>query len=220
MLEPARTTSGDFYDAMTLPDGRLGLVIADVTGKGMGAALFMALSRTLIRTYALEHEAQPATVLAAANSRILADTHAGLFVTVFYGVLDTSSGELSYANAGHNPPYLLKARDGGAIQELDRTGVPLGILAAATWEQQTVHLAVGDVLMLYTDGITEAQDAQGSFFDEARLQEVARANLGRSASAMQEAVMARVGAFVGAAPQSDDQALMVVVRSSDGGTDG
>jgi sigma-B regulation protein RsbU (phosphoserine phosphatase) len=74
--------------------------------------------------------------------------------------------------------------------------------------------------MLYTDGITEAQDAQGSFFDEARLQEVARANLARSASAMQEAVMARVGAFVGAAPQSDDQALMVVVRSSDGGTDG
>jgi sigma-B regulation protein RsbU (phosphoserine phosphatase) len=220
MLEPARTTSGDFYDAMTLPDERLGIVIADVTGKGMGAALFMALSRTLIRTYALEHEAQPATVLAAANRRILSDTHAGLFVTVFYGVLDTSSGELSYANAGHNPPYLLKARDGGEIQELDRTGVPLGILAGATWEQQTVHLAVGDVLMLYTDGITEAQDAQESFFDEARLQEVARANLGRSASAMQEAVMARVGAFVGAAPQSDDQALIVVVRSSAGGMDG
>ncbi len=220
MLEPARTTSGDFYDAMTLPDGRLGLVIADVTGKGMGAALFMALSRTLIRTYALEHEAQPATVLAAANSRILADTHAGLFVTVFYGVLDTSSGELSYANAGHNPPYLARARDGGAIQELDRTGVPLGILDGATWQQQTVRLAVGDVLLLYTDGITEAQDAEESFFDEERLQEVVRANTGRSAVEMREAVVARVGTFVGAAPQSDDMALMVVVRSSDGGTDG
>ena len=213
MLEPARKTSGDFYDAFSLPDGRLGILIADVVGKGMGAALFMALSRTLIRTFAVEHEAQPATVLAAANHRILADTQAGLFVTVFYGVLDPSSGELTYANAGHNPPYLLDARDGARIQELDRTGVPLGILDGATWQQQTVHVAPGDVLMLYTDGITEAQDAHEDFFDEERLREVARANLGRSAAEMQEAVIARVGAFVGEAPQSDDMALVVVVRS-------
>ena len=96
----------------------------------------------------------------------------------------------------------------------------MGILDGATWQQQTVQLAVGDVLLLYTDGITEAQDAEGSFFDEERLQEVVRANTGRSAVEMREAVVTRVGAFVGAAPQSDDMALMVVVRSSDGGTDG
>jgi len=216
MLEPARTTSGDFYDAFLLPDGRLGIVIADVTGKGMGAALFMALSRTLIRTFAVEQEAQPASVFAAANHRILADTHAGLFVTVFYGVLDPSSGELSYASAGHNPGYLLDAGDGDEIEELERTGVPLGILDGATWQQRTVHLAPGAALMLYTDGITEAQDAQQDFFDEERLQEVARTNLGRSAMEVQEAVITQVGAFVGEAPQSDDMALVVVARDPTG----
>jgi serine phosphatase RsbU (regulator of sigma subunit)/HAMP domain-containing protein len=216
ILKPARKTSGDFYDAFPLPDGRLGILIADVVGKGMGAALFMALSRTLIRTFAVEQEAQPAAVLAAANHRILADTHAGLFVTVFYGVLDPSSGELTYANAGHNPPYLLDARNGDTIEELERTGVPVGILEGTTWQQQTVSLAPGAVLMLYTDGITEAQDAQEDFFDEERLQEVARANLGRSAAEIQDAVIARVGAFVGDAPQSDDMALMVAVRSPAG----
>ena len=179
----------------------------------MGAALFMALSRTLIRTFAVEPGAQPAAVLTAANRRVLADTHAGLFVTVFYGVLDPDSGELTYANAGHNPAYLLDARDGDTIDELERTGVPVGILDSATWQQRSVDLAPGALLMLYTDGITEAQDAQGDFFDEDRLQEVLRASPGRSAADVQEAVIARVGAFVGAAPQSDDIALVVVVRS-------
>ena len=213
MLEPARTTSGDFYDVFLLPDGRLGILIADVVGKGMGAALFMALSRTLIRTFAVEQDAQPAAVLAAANHRILADTHAGLFVTVFYGIVDPSSGDLVYANAGHNPAYLFGARDGETIDELERTGVPLGILDGATWQQQRVQLAAGAVLMLYTDGITEAQDAEEGFFDEERLREAARASLGRSAAEMQEAVIKRVGAFVGEAPQSDDMALVIVVRS-------
>ncbi len=212
MLEPARETSGDFYDVIPFPSGRLGILIADVADKGMGAALFMALSRTLIRTYAVEHEAQPGLVLAAANHRILADTHAGLFVTVFYGVLDPTSGELTYSNAGHNPPYLLNARDGNTVQELDRTGVPLGILDGATWQQGTIHIAPGDVLLLYTDGITEAQNAQEAFFDEDKQREVFRANLGRSARDIQDGVIAHVGAFVGDAPQSDDITLMVVVR--------
>ena len=189
-------------------------MIADVAGKGMGAALFMALSRTLIRTYAVEHETQPELVLAAANHRILADTGTGLFVTVFYGVLDPSSGELTYSNAGHNPPYLVSARDGNVIQELDRTGVPLGILDRGTWQQGTTHIAPGDVLLLYTDGITEAQNAQEAFFDEDRLREVVRANLGRSARDIQDSVIAQVGAFVGDASQSDDITLMVVVRGS------
>ena len=174
----------------------------------------MALSRTLIRTYAVEHDTQPELALSAANRRILADTRAGLFVTVFYGVLDPTSGELTYSNAGHNPPYLLSARDGNMIQELDRTGVPLGILDGGTWQQRVVHLAPGDVLMLYTDGITEAQNAQEAFFDEDRLREIFLSNLGRSARDIQDSVIAQVGAFVGDAPQSDDITLMVVVRDS------
>ena len=212
MLEPARETSGDFYDFIPLPSGRLGILIADVADKGMGAALFMALSRTLIRTYADEHETQPELALGAANRRILADTRAGLFVTVFYGVLDPTSGELTYSNAGHNPPYLVSARDGNMIQELDRTGLPLGILDGGTWQQRVVELAAGDMLLMYTDGITEAQNAQEAFFEEDRLREVVRANVGRSARDVHDSVIAQVGAFVGGAPQSDDMTLMVVVR--------
>lgn len=216
MLEPARTTSGDFYDVFSLPDGRVGILIADVVGKGMGAALFMALSRTLIRTFAVEQDAQPAAVLASTNHRIKADTHAGLFVTVFYGVLDPSTGELTYANAGHNPAYLLDGDAGGRLDELERTGVPVGILDGATWQQQAVHVAPGSVLVLYTDGITEAQDAHEGFFDEERLREVTRANAGRSAVEVQEAVVAKVRDFVGEAPQSDDMAIVVVVRDPAG----
>ena len=214
MLRPARETSGDFYDVIPLPSGRLGIVIADVADKGMGAALYMALSRTLIRTYAIEYDNQPELVLSAANRRILADTGAGQFVTVFYGVLDPTSGELVYSNAGHNPPYHLSARDGNVIQELDRTGVPLGILDGGTWQQRVVHLAPGDVLLLYTDGITEAQNAQGTFFDEDRLREAVRANLGRSAQDIQDGVIAQVDAFVSDTPQFDDIAMMVVVCGS------
>ena len=214
MLEPARETSGDFYDVLSLPDGRLGILIADVADKGIGAALYMAMSCTLIRTYAFEYEAQPGLVLAAANHRILADTHGSLFVTVFYGVLDPISGELTYSNAGHNPPYIFSAQDGSDIKELGRTGVPLGILEGGEWPQRVVHLAPDDVLLLYTDGITEAQNAKGDFFDEDRLWEVVRTNLRRSARDIQESVIAKVDAFVGEAPQFDDITMMVVIRGS------
>ena len=214
MLKPARETSGDFYDLINLPNGRLGILIADVTDKGMGAALFMALSRTLLRTYAIEYDTQPELALGSANRRILADTSSGLFVTVFYGVLDPSSGELIYSNAGHNPPYLLNTRNGNTIQELDRTGVPLGILDEAIWEQRVVHLAPGDVLLLYTDGITEAQNVQEEFFDEDRLREFVLASMGHSAQDIQDGIIAQVNAYVGDVPQSDDITLMVVVRGS------
>jgi sigma-B regulation protein RsbU (phosphoserine phosphatase) len=182
--------------------------------------LYMALSRTLIRTYAAEYEARPDLVLGATNRRILMDARADLFVTVFYGILDPASGTLTYGNAGHNPPYLFRgpnppgAQNGDAVQALHRTGMVLGVVEDETWEQKAVRIGHGDVLVLYSDGITEAQDRQEKFFDEARLLEVVQANLGRSAQDIQRALMAQLDEFVGNAPQFDDITLMVLVRGS------
>lgn len=213
-LEPARETSGDFYDFIPLPEGRLGILVADVTDKGMGAALYMALSRTLIRTYAAEYDSRPELTLSVVNRRILLDTHTDLFVTVFYGILDPASGSLTYCNAGHNPPYVISAHNGGLVQELRRTGIPLGILEDMPWQQDTVQLTPGDVLVLYTDGATEAQDRQEMFFGPERLLEIAQANLGHSAQQIHGALMAGIKKFVGDVPQFDDITLMVVVRDS------
>ena len=212
-LEPARRTSGDFYDLIPLPNGRFGLLIADVADKGMGAALYMAVSRTLIRTYAVEYHTQPRFVFNAANRRMMSDTHGDLFVTAFYGVLDPASGTLTYCNAGHNPPFLLRRGD-ATVQALSRTGMPLGAFKGMTWEQQTLQLAPGDVLLLYTDGVTDAEDEGEAFFGQERLIEVARANLGRSAQDMQDATMAAIHEFMGGAPQFDDITLMLVVRGA------
>jgi len=221
-LEPARETSGDFYDVIRLPNGRLGILVADVADKGMAAALYMALSRTLIRTYAVEWWTQPELTLSAANRRILTDTHASMFVTVFYGILDPVSGTLTYCNAGHNPPYLVRAQQGHVAQALHRTGMALGVTGDAAWEQESVQMAEGDVLVLYTDGITEAQNAQGAFFGTERLLGVVQAKLGSPvlqvswAQGLQDAVIAEVHEFVDDASRSDDLTLMVVIRGSMG----
>ena len=214
ILRPARETSGDFYDVNLLPNGRLGILVADVVDKGVGAALFMALSWILIRTYAPEYPTQPELVLSAVNRRILKDTNANQFVAVFYGILDPATATLAYCNAGHVSPYLLSTQSDDAVQTLRRTGPPLGILEDVTWEQGVVQLAPGDVLVLYTDGITDAEDGKGTFFGQERLLGSVQANLGRSAQEMQDALMAEVHEFVGDAPQFDDIALMVLVRGS------
>jgi serine phosphatase RsbU (regulator of sigma subunit) len=209
-LEPARETSGDFYDFIPLPDGRLGILIADVADKGTGAALYMAASRTLIRTYAAEYDTQPELALGAANRRILADTRADLFVSVFYGVLDSTAGTLTYCNAGHNPPYLFSAQNGSEAQPLTKTGMVLGVIEDVTWEQRTIHLASGDLLVLYTDGVTDAENGQGVFFGEERLLETIKVHRERPAQDVQDALMAEIHKFVGAAPQFDDITLMIV----------
>jgi serine phosphatase RsbU (regulator of sigma subunit) len=210
-LEPARQTSGDFYDVIELPGGLLGLLVADVTDKGIGPALYAAISRTLIRTYALEYGMAPARVLQSANRRILADAGSDLFVTVFYGVLDPHTGELAYCNAGHNPPYHWP----GGRQEaaaLGRTALPLGILEGDEWEEGRTRLEPGDLLLMYTDGLVEAQDEQGRFFGEQGLQAAVGPMLGRPVQVIEDRILSAVTTFAGDAPQFDDLTLMILAR--------
>jgi sigma-B regulation protein RsbU (phosphoserine phosphatase) len=188
--------------------------VADVADKGMGAALYMALSRTLIRSYGAEYPTQPELVLSSTNRRILTDTRANMFVTVFYGILDPEAGTLTYANAGHNPPLLLGASGDAPAQRLRRTGMALGVIQEATWTQKRLRLAPGDTLVLYSDGITEAQNRHEVFFGEERLLDVAQAKVGSSAGGLRDALLAEVHHFVGETTQFDDITLMVLVRDS------
>ena len=209
---PARETSGDFYDFIEFPDGRIGLVLADVTDKGMGAALYMALSRTLLRTYATEYLMRPDMVLRMVNQRILADTHGGLFITLFYGVLDPANGMLVYCNAEHHPAFRVRAEPEASTDLLTRTGIPLGVNDDATWESREVHIHPGDLLMLYSDGVIEAQNVDKELFGEGRVLDIIRAYLSRQARDVEEALLSGVRDFAGDAPQFDDITLMVIKR--------
>ena len=209
-LRPARETSGDFYDLIPLPNRRLGILVADVADKGMGAALYMALCRTLLRTYAVEYRTRPDHVLSVTNRRLLADSQASMFVTVFYGILDPVTSTLTYANAGHNPPYLLRAGESETAETLPRTGIALGISLGWTWDQKQVRIDEGGSLLIYSDGVTEAQNAEEVFYDEERLLSAYRALRGRQAQEIQEELLADVDAFVGDAPQFDDITMMVI----------
>lgn len=209
-LRPARQTCGDFYDVIPLPNGRVGLIIADVADKGAAAALYMALSRTLVRTFTILYHARPDFALRAANHRIRSDTDSEQFVTLFLGVLDPATGVLTYANAGHNPPLCFRADGAGKVQPLPQTGIPLGMFEGKSWGRESVRLAPGDVLLLYTDGITEAQNGREEMFGSERLLRTARQNLSASAEGFQNALLDAVGGFVGETPQFDDIALMVL----------
>ncbi|PDW03541.1 PP2C family protein-serine/threonine phosphatase [Candidatus Viridilinea mediisalina] len=211
-LRPARETSGDFYDLLTLPNGRLGLLIADVADKGTGAALIMALSRTLLRTYAQEYPERPDLVLNATNQRLIAETDGTMFITLFYAVLEPESGQLCYSNAGHNPPLLLRQNQPLPPERLMRTGIPLGVELEQHWSAKTITLEHGDRLILYTDGITEAQDNRTAMFGFEGLIETVSTCTSCSAATLAQTILAAVAAFVGDAPQSDDLTLVVVTR--------
>ncbi len=214
-LLPARNMSGDYFDFLPLGEDKIGILIADVVDKGFGAALYMALSRTLIRTYALEFELQPDLVFFSTNERILQDARANLFVTAFYGILDVKTGRLAYCNAGHNPPFLMRKREGGRVEALTATGMPIGVDVDAFWRQEEVQIERGDVLLLYTDGIPDAQDSEGEHFKDMRLIEIAQENMGTSAGQIQRSVLESIQEFVGAAAQFDDITLLVVMRESE-----
>jgi sigma-B regulation protein RsbU (phosphoserine phosphatase) len=216
VLKAARETSGDFYDIHALPDGRWAIVVADVVDKGVGAALYMALSWILLRTYMAEYPTQPDRVCSAVNHRMVLDAPTNQFVTVFYGVLDPASGYLTYCNAGHNPPYLFSAGNPEEVQALWGTGLPLGVFEEEEWQHESVQLAPGDVLVLYTDGVTEAQNVKRAMFGDERLLDCVRSHPGRRADELRDAILHSVGEFVGTAPQVDDITLAVVMRNPDG----
>jgi DNA-binding NarL/FixJ family response regulator len=210
-LESARETSGDFYDFIPLPNGHWGIVIADVTDKGMGAALFMALSSTLIRTYAARYPTLPALTIDVVNERILTDTRGGMFVSAFYGILEPHTGRFRYVNAGHPPVCLVSHQKGKKpVDRLVPTGMALGLMERAQWQQKMCRLYPGDVLLFYTDGITEAQNKHDVFFGEARLMEVLRSKSHLSAQEIQNAVLDAVHKFVDDAAPQDDIAIIVL----------
>lgn len=211
---PARETSGDFYDFVALPDGRVGLLVADVVDKGMGAALFMALARTLLRTYATDYPDNPEQLLAVVNQRIIADMKSGLFVTLFYAILDLQTGRLTYCNAGHPPPFIFSTSPSEPALALTRTGMPLGITEEAIWEQASIDMPAGAVLLLYTDGIPDAMGPSGELFGEARMQAAVRANLGKRSSDIQEALISSVFAFAENEPQVDDITVMAIAHAA------
>jgi hypothetical protein len=211
-LRPARETAGDFYDVIPLPNGRLGILIADVADKGMGAALYMALCRTLLRTYALEYHNRPDFVMKVTNRRILMDTDVTMFVTVFYGILDPAAGKLVYCNAGHNPPLLVRSSPSAPVETLTRTGMALGAFPALSWERGRAQIGPRGQLILYTDGMTDAQDAAGTFFGQDRLVEAARASAGLPARDVQDGLLRAVSGFSGESAQFDDITLLIAFR--------
>jgi serine phosphatase RsbU (regulator of sigma subunit) len=210
-LKPAGETSGDFYDFIDLPDGKIGISIADVTDKGTSAALFMALSRSLWRTYAVEYPDNPEKTMELTNQRILADTHGGLFITLFYGILDPKTGEFSYCSAGHHPAYLVRSKN-QLIEELSRTGIPLGVLEDTSWSQQNISIEQGDTLVLYTDGVTDALNEKEQFYGQERLMEALQRYFGRPVPEMHMALLDEVTDWTGQAQQFDDITLMVIGR--------
>lgn len=208
----AKEVGGDFFDAIpleviALDESALGVLIADVAGKGVPAALFMALSRVVVRVNAHLY-CDPAKVVADANEVITEDATAGMFVTLFYGLLSEEDRTLTYANAGHNPPIVLRAE--GTVETLTATGIALGAMAGSEYSSRMVTIGAGDVAILYTDGVTEAINARFEMFGEERLLDVVRENAAAGADEILEAVFTAVDVFCAGEAQFDDITLVVI----------
>ncbi len=205
--QAARQVSGDFYDFLELPGGKWGIIVADVADKGVPAALFMALSRTILRTIAFSRY-DPGPALERANRIIWNDTTSDLFVTAFYAIWDPSTRTLSYANAGHNPPLLLRQSSNSEL--LHGEGIALGVLEQVRISQHYTHLQAGDVLLIYTDGVTEAMNEDFDEFGLERLRLAAKSALDSPASHIMGAITAAIGDHAGDTPQFDDITLVVM----------
>lgn len=204
-ITPAREVGGDFYDYFFIDDRHLGFVIADVSGKGVPAALFMTITRTLLKATA-QFVAEPTQCVAQLNDLLAAENEQMMFVTLFYGVLQLDSGQLRYVNAGHNPPYLLRT-DGSAAM-LPRTGgIAVAVSEDFPYRHGSVELRAGDQIFLYTDGVTEAFDPDGQEYGDQRLAQAlgaALADTDRAPARIVAQVLADVHAFERGAPQADD----------------
>ncbi|MBK9713462.1 MAG: SpoIIE family protein phosphatase [Kouleothrix sp.] len=205
---PARVVSGDFYDFIPLDEARLGVVIADVCGKSVPAALLMALTRSLLRAEA-SRDGPPVEVLRSVNRHLLDMNDSRTFVTMIYGILHRPTREFVYVRAGHELPLVVGPD--GAVEVPDMgNGQPLGILPEPKLSEQSVTIPRGGALLLYTDGITEAIDPRGRFFETERLYAVAQAYRGAAARTLSDQVLQAVAAHQGAAAQADDVTLVAV----------
>jgi serine phosphatase RsbU (regulator of sigma subunit) len=203
----ARQVGGDFFDIFELPGNRLGVFIADVADKGMPAALYMVLIRTLMRA-AVKEIVSPASALARVNELFFPDAQQGMFITAAYGVIDSANGVLTYANAGHNPPLWVHE---GKVKRLTRTGMALGVDRDIEINQEIVQLAAGDKILFYTDGVTEAFSEAGDLFGEERLHKAVRI-ADTSAAGLLDIINKTLDEFMGDCPPADDITMVSIKR--------
>ena len=206
-MTPAREVGGDFYDFFFIDQNRLGFVIGDVSGKGVPAAIFMAVSRTLLRATAMQG-ISAGECLGYVNSVLCRQSDPSMFVTIFYGILHTNTGALEYSVGGHNPPYLLLSS--GEVKPLEGNGVIVGILERAEYATSKVQLTPGDAIFLFTDGVPEAENSKQDEFSEASLQEVLERVKESSVEEIVREVFAEVRTFSAGAPQHDDVTAMAL----------
>ena len=207
-MQPARNVGGDFFDVMYLNDGRVGLAVADVSDKGVPAALFMMSSRTLLKGAAIG-VGLPGEVLREVNDLLIEDNEGGMFVTLLYAVYDPSSRELTYANGGHNSPLVVHPDGTSALFPLT-DGIALGIAPDLSYKQNTVTLSPGDSVIFYTDGVTEAMNSEEEEFGLDPLSEFFRTNPPENPEETTAAVFDAVNAFAGEMAQSDDITCLVL----------
>jgi len=201
-MTPAKEVGGDFYDFFKLEDGRIGIVMADVSGKGVPAALFMMVSRTLMKGTAIG-ENEPGKCLAEVNQLLVESNEESMFVTVFYASFDPATGVLQYANAGHNLPYVVKGN--GEVQPIDcDAGLVLAIMPGFEFPGGSTRLEPGDAVFFYTDGITEAMDEEGVEFGDDELAAVLAETAGSNAATFNRKAVQAVQEHAGDAAQSDD----------------
>ena len=201
----ANEVGGDFYDFFMIDDQRLGFVIGDVSGKGISAAIFMAVSRTLIRATGLKGDSV-SECMEYVNNLLCTESVSSMFVTVFYGILNTQTGEIDYVNAGHNPPYILSSN---GIYQVDMTnGLALGVLNDFSFQSKKIQLKKGDQLLLYTDGVVEAFDLGETAYGEEKFENFLHQSLNLPVETILKKLFADVADFVNGAPQSDDITLL------------
>ncbi len=209
-MEPARNVGGDFFDVLTLDNDHIGLAIADVSDKGVPAALFMMSSRTLLKGAAIGLD-EPGKVLAEVNDLLNEDNEAEMFVTMLYATYDPRTGTLTYANGGHNTPVVFHAD--GSSTELPLTGgIALGLLPDFEYEQNSIELAPGDTVVFYTDGVTEAMNSVEEEFGMERLHGVFNGESPEDAQQANQEVFEAVHTFAGDTPQSDDVTCLTLRR--------